>query len=252
MVRLKCLPVLYLLITLPTSTPIAAAPASRPARTRATSGASSSSVAASRSSRLRAPVGGQHRVAAGDQPLAGEIIRGDLGEILLTGQGQLQRPVAGDQLADGRGAPRGDPPVGVRPGRPVFQLVQGSDPGAGDHAAVAGHNHPGQPEFLPHHRGDLGEGGRVAGAAGPPLCIAMRAHARYVRPAGGVAQASRARLQDAPALTKQPSPRRTRPASPTARHEVRGVRPREVLPSSHQRSVDCSTRSSCAISASEN
>ena len=50
----KCLPVLYLLITLPTSTPIFAAPVSRPAWTRAVTGASSFSVAASRSSRLRA------------------------------------------------------------------------------------------------------------------------------------------------------------------------------------------------------
>ena len=54
MVTSKCLAVLYLLITLPTSTPIGPAPASRPARTRAMMGASSFSVAASRSSRLRA------------------------------------------------------------------------------------------------------------------------------------------------------------------------------------------------------
>ncbi len=54
MVRSKCLLVLYLLITLPASTPTAAAPDSRPARTRAAIGASSFSVAASRSSRLRA------------------------------------------------------------------------------------------------------------------------------------------------------------------------------------------------------
>ena len=54
MVTSKCLPVLYLLITLPTSTPIGPAPASLPARTRAMMGASSFSVAASRSSRVRA------------------------------------------------------------------------------------------------------------------------------------------------------------------------------------------------------
>ena len=54
MVTAKCLPVLYLLITLPTSTPISAAPVSLPAWTRAMTGASSFSVAASRSSRLRA------------------------------------------------------------------------------------------------------------------------------------------------------------------------------------------------------
>ena len=54
MVTAKCLPVLYLLITLPTSTPIGPAPVSFPAWTRAMRGASSFSVAASRSSRVRA------------------------------------------------------------------------------------------------------------------------------------------------------------------------------------------------------
>ena len=60
------------------------------------------------------PVRGQHRVAAGDQPLAREVTGGDLGQVLLIEQGQLQRSVVGHQLADGRGAQRGDPPVGVR------------------------------------------------------------------------------------------------------------------------------------------
>ena len=79
---------------------------------------------------------------------------------------QLQRPVVGHQLFDGRGAQRGDPPVGVRPRRPVLPLVQGPDPGAGDHPPVADHDHLGQPELLPHHVHDLGERGRVAGVAG--------------------------------------------------------------------------------------
>ena len=35
---------------------------------------------------LAGPVGGQHRVAAGDQPLAGEVVGGDLGEVLLVEQ----------------------------------------------------------------------------------------------------------------------------------------------------------------------
>ena len=54
MVMAKCLPVLYLVITLPTSTPIGPAPGSLPAWTRAMMGASSFSVAASSSSRVRA------------------------------------------------------------------------------------------------------------------------------------------------------------------------------------------------------
>ena len=129
-------------------------------------GASSFSVAASRSSPLAGAVGGQHRVAAGDQPLAGEVRGGDLGEVLLVEQGQLERAVVGHQLADGRGAQRGDPPVGVRLLGPVFGLVQRGDPGAGDHPAVADHDHLGQPELVPHHVRDGGERGGVAGVAG--------------------------------------------------------------------------------------
>ena len=74
-------------------------------------------------------VGGQDRVAAGDQPLAGEVRRGDLGEVLLVEQAELQRPVVGHELLDGRGAQRGDPPVGVWPlaSRPPA----GSGPGSG-------------------------------------------------------------------------------------------------------------------------
>ena len=114
------------------------------------------------------PVGGQDRVAAGDQPLAGEVLGGDLGQVLLVEQGQLERAVVGHQLADGGGAQRGDPPVGVRvwPLGSVFQLVQRGDPGAGDHPAVADHDHLRQPELVPHHVRDGGERGRVTGVAG--------------------------------------------------------------------------------------
>ena len=51
---------------------------------------------------MRAPVGGQDRVAAGDQPLAGEVFGGDLGEVLLVEGAELQRTVVGHELADGR------------------------------------------------------------------------------------------------------------------------------------------------------
>ena len=129
-------------------------------------GASSFSVAASRSCAGAGAVGGQHRVAAGDQPLAGEVLGGDLGQVLLVEQGQLERAVVGHQLADGRGAQRGDPPVGVRLLGPVVQLVQRGDPGAGDHPAVADHDHLGQPELRAHHVRDGGERGGVAGVAG--------------------------------------------------------------------------------------
>src|SRR5207253_4572037 len=111
-------------------------------------------------------VGGQDRVAAGDQPLAGEVGGGDLGEVLLIEQGQLERAVVGHELADGGGAQRGDPSVGIGPRRPVFQLVQGLDPGGGDHPAVPDHDHFLQAELLPDHVRDGGERGGVAGVAG--------------------------------------------------------------------------------------
>ena len=115
---------------------------------------------------LAGAVGGQDRVAAGDQPLAGEVIGGDLREVLLIEEAELERAVVGHELLDGRGAQRGDPPVGVRLRRPVLLLVQGGDPGAGDHAPVPDHDHLGQPELLPHHVRDGGERGGVAGVAG--------------------------------------------------------------------------------------
>ena len=34
---------------------------------------------------------------------------------------------------------------------------QRGDPGAGDHSAVAGHDHAGQPELVPHNVHDGGE-----------------------------------------------------------------------------------------------
>src|SRR5262249_17714400 len=50
---------------------------------------------------------GEDGVAAADQPLAGEIRAGDLGQVLLIEQRQLQRPVVGHQLPDRGGAQRG-------------------------------------------------------------------------------------------------------------------------------------------------
>ena len=118
---------------------------------------------------LAGAVGGQYRVAAGDQPLAGKVRRGDLGQVLLVEQGQLERAVVGHEPADGRGAQRGDPPIRVGVGAGMVsavQLVQRGDPGAGDHAAVPDHGHLGQPEGVPHDLHDLGECDRVAGGPG--------------------------------------------------------------------------------------
>ena len=115
---------------------------------------------------LAGAVGGQRRVTAGDQPLAGEIRAGDLGQVLLIEEAELERAVVGHQLADGRGAQRGDPPVAIRPLGPVPGLVQRRDPGAGDHPPVADHDHLLQPELLPDHVHDGGERAGVASVAG--------------------------------------------------------------------------------------
>jgi len=55
---------------------------------------------------LAGAVGGQQGVAAGDQPLAGVVGVGDLGQVVLVEQRQLQRAFA-QQFADRRGAQRG-------------------------------------------------------------------------------------------------------------------------------------------------
>jgi hypothetical protein len=77
---------LYLVITLPTSTPIF--PALLGGGQQLLPGAGA--------------VGGQDRVAAGDEPLAGEVSGGDLREVLLVEEAELQRPVVGHELPDPR------------------------------------------------------------------------------------------------------------------------------------------------------
>src|SRR5260370_18465824 len=78
---------------------------------------------------------GQQRVAADDEPLAGEIGGGDLGQVAFPGlrRGRReQRELEGagvEQSADLRGSPRRDP---AEPGG--LQLV--ADAGVGDHPAV--------------------------------------------------------------------------------------------------------------------
>ena len=116
---------------------------------------------------LAGAVGGQHRVAAGDQPLAWEVRAGDLGQVLLVEEAELERAVVGYQLLDGRGAQRGDPAVGIGAGgcRPPVWF------NAAIRAEVIMPRSPTmtmsrQPERLPYHLDDLGEGGRVAGVAG--------------------------------------------------------------------------------------
>jgi hypothetical protein len=129
-------------------------------------GASSFSVAWSRSSRLRA------RPAA-DTGLRQTISRspGKSGLVISARSCWSKRlswsgpPSAISFLMAGaRSAVIHSP--GSVPGGAVLQLVQRGDPGAGDHAPVADHDHLGQAERVPDHLDDLGEGGRVAGVAG--------------------------------------------------------------------------------------
>ena len=87
---------------------------------------------------LAGPLGGQERVVAGDQPLAGVAGVGDLGHAGVVEQGGLDG-AAGHEGPDRRAAQRGDP---VQAGGPHVVV----DPGLGEHAAVPDQGHVGQAE----------------------------------------------------------------------------------------------------------
>ena len=110
---------------------------------------------------LAGPLGFQERVLAGDQPLAGIVRMGDLSQVRLIEEGQLERAVA-DQCLDLRGAQRGDP-VQVR--RPDV-LAQ---PRGGQHAPVSDEHHAGEGEPVLDLADLAGDGGGVAGVAGEDL-----------------------------------------------------------------------------------
>ena len=84
------------------------------------SGRAPLSVAASSSSRLRARSRGDERVAADDQPLARVVHAGDLGEVLLVKERELQLAVV-DELRDLRRFQRGDRTR--RPVRPSSSML---------------------------------------------------------------------------------------------------------------------------------
>src|ERR1019366_6306102 len=125
MSRMKCLATFRLLITFPAATPILSGSFSRPAAALAAMAPRSASVAASSSWRVRARLAASNGVAAGDQPLAGEVRGADLGQVLLIEQRQLQRPVPGHELLDRGVAQAGDP---CHP----LQFPQVLDPRRGD------------------------------------------------------------------------------------------------------------------------
>ena len=114
-------------------------------------------MAASSDLPLAGPLGFQQRVLAGHQPLAGKVRGGDLGQVLLIEQGQLQRALA-DQGFDLRGAQRGDP-VQAR-GPDVL-----AQPRCGQHAPVADQHHAGEGEPVLDLAHLAGHGLGVAGVA---------------------------------------------------------------------------------------
>ncbi len=84
---------------------------------------------------LARALGREQRVAADDRPLARtELGRGDLGQVLLVEDRQLQ-VAAGSEPADRRSPQRGDPP------QPRGTEVL-ADAGVGQHPPVAGHDDP--------------------------------------------------------------------------------------------------------------
>ena len=119
-------------MTFPTRRPISAAPRSgRLVRVVAAAmGARSSSVAGQQLLPLALPLGGQQGIAAHDQPFAGKLLAGDLGEVPLVEQRRRHR-AGGQQFADHRRAQRGDPAQAVH-----ARLVL-ADARRGQHAPVA-------------------------------------------------------------------------------------------------------------------
>ena len=82
---------------------------------------------------LARPLRGHEWIAAHDQPLAGILLGGDLGQVVLIEQRQLQRPVF-DQPSDLRRLQRRDPAGCL--------LAQQLEVGLGHHPAIGDEHHP--------------------------------------------------------------------------------------------------------------
>ena len=96
------------------------------------------------------------------QPLAGIIRAGDLGQIALVEQRELQGSVRSGERLDGRGAQRGDP---VEPGRDQI-LAQ---PCLGDHAAIPDQDYAAEAEAMLELVDLAFEGAGIGGIAGKHL-----------------------------------------------------------------------------------
>ena len=101
------------------------------------------------------PLVGTKRVPADDQPLAGELIAGDIGEVALVEERGLHSPGA-DEIADRRRTERCDPR------HPVEVLEFLANAGGGQHPPVANQHHVGEAEAAPDLLDLGGDGGRIA------------------------------------------------------------------------------------------
>ena len=104
----RCSATLYLLMTRPSATPISSAPVSRPARRGrlpGSAGSRSRSEGPRVCGRVRSPIAG----CAGDQPLAGVVGVGDLGQAWVSNRLICSGPSSRASWRS-RGAQRGDPP----------------------------------------------------------------------------------------------------------------------------------------------
>ena len=218
-------------------------------------GASSFSVAASRSSRLRAR-------SAARTGLRQAISRspGKSGEVISARSCSSKRlswsgPSSAISLRDLRGAQRGDPPVSVATSLSSLQRL---DPGGGDHAAVADHDHVVAARTCPSPRrrsavNAAGSAvlpantrtatGRPSGSVSSPYsicsCLSCRRGSSRARPAGSTEPSSheldrsnsaiRAGLPPGPGAGGPAPPRSRpagRPASPSRRRSRRWTRRR--------------------------
>ena len=108
---------------------------------------------------LAGPFGGQEGIAGDDQALTGVVRVGELAEVHLVEERELQRAVILGERLDLGGPQRRQPAEAPH-------LLQGLDARRGDHPPVADHDEMGEPEPVAHHLGDVFERGRIGGVAG--------------------------------------------------------------------------------------
>ena len=149
----KCLATLYRSMTFPTRMPMASLPrrGRLGRRVACAMGSRSFSVASFERS-------AEARIAADDEPFAGEVVALDFGEVPLVEQGGVHRFV-GDEFPDGGGAQGGDPAQPLDSGEIL------PDAGGGEHAPISHQDHAGEAEAEAELVHLAGHRLRVAGVA---------------------------------------------------------------------------------------